>query len=337
MAVSIPLTLIMKNYYKATTVFYPASQDFAKPDQLFGNTTKELEFYGSGQDLDRLLTIGTSNEVKDKLISEFHLYQHYNIDSSKTLAKHKIRKKLNKLMSVLKTKYDAVELSIEDQDKGLATDMTNRAREIVNASAYSLLKNRLHEVGNLYKKGIDEKSVLLNVLSDSLTSLRKIYPIYNIDAQTETLANLVTELSNQLVGEKVRYESLKANQAPKDTLMYISARIKALESQVKSLNTGEGSSFNLKIFNEGVNKINSLESSIERLQGQINEDKIKYQNTLNTIDSDADAIITVSEAETPDYKSRPTRSLLILGAGIAAGVAMALYHLLKHYTFSKIA
>jgi hypothetical protein len=295
-----------------------------------------MEFYGSSQDLDRLLTICASNELKDRLVQEFGLYAHYKIDSSKILAKYKIRKKLAKLMSVTKTKYDAIELSIEDRDKTMATEMTNRAREIINTLSHDLIINRLTEVSKLYQSSILEKSALSVMLSDSLSALRKIYPIYNVDAQTETLGNLATELNNQYIGEKARYDALKAGNARKDTLMYLSAKIKGLESQIKALNSGDGAVFNLKNFNEGVNKIYSIENTIQRLEGQINEDKIKYQNTINTIESKANALITVISAETPDYKSRPKRSLLVMGAGICAALSLALFYLIRHYSTNPI-
>ncbi len=329
--IAAPLSFLLKDYYRANTIFYPASLDLSKPDQLFGNNTREMEFYGSGQDLDRLLTICTSNQLKDNLIGEFDLYQHYKIDSSSQYAKHKIRKKLDKLLHVTKTKYDAVDLSIEDIDKELATNMTNRAREIVNSLSHDLVVKRLQDVAAVYQKSIEEKSAYAKNLIDSLYHLRKIYPIYNIKAQTETMSNLVSEINNAYVGEQARYEALKRSSAPRDTLMYLLARLKGLENQLKSLNSNSGSSFNLTTFNEGVSKISSLESSIERIQAQINEDKIKYQNTFNTIDSDAKAIITVSAAEIPDYKSRPARSVLILAAGVLTAFSMALYYLLVHY------
>lgn len=239
-------------------------------------------------------------------------------------------------MSVTKTKYDAIELSIEDQDKTLATQMVNRARDIVNTLSHDLIISRLTEVSKLYQSSILEKSALSIKLSDSLSALRKIYPIYNVDAQTETLANLATELNNQYIGEKARYDALKAGNAPKDTLMYLSAKIKGLEMQIKALNTGDGAVFNLKNFNEGVNKIYSLENTIQRLEGQINEDKIKYQNTINTIESKANALITVITAEIPDYKSRPKRSLLVIGAGMCAALALALFYLIKHYSIRSM-
>ena len=98
-------------------------------DQLFGHSTHEMDFYGSSQDLDRLLTICHSNEIKDQLVRNFNLYQHYDIDSTGALANHKIRTKLDKLMTIIKTKYDAIDLSIEDKDKILAASMANAARK----------------------------------------------------------------------------------------------------------------------------------------------------------------------------------------------------------------
>jgi tyrosine-protein kinase Etk/Wzc len=325
------LSLLLKNYYKATTIFYPASQDLAKPDQIFGHSQRQLEFYGTGEDLDRLLTVCAGNELKDQLVAEFDLYTYYRIDSSKNLARFKIRKKLHKLMEVSKTQYDAIELSLEDTDRSKATLMANRAREIVNQNAHALITRRLQEMAQLYEKSIQEKTVFIQTLSDSLGRLRQIYPIYDIKTQAETLGNLVTALQNQLVGERARYEALKGSLIKRDTLLYIAARIKVLESQVKNLEDPKSAGLNLRSFNEGVARIAALESAIERTQGQVNEDKIKYQNTLNTIQSGAHAVITVSAAELPDYKSRPKRSLLVVAAGLLTLITMSLYYLMKHY------
>ncbi|MEP7322853.1 MAG: hypothetical protein ABI761_13080 [Saprospiraceae bacterium] len=324
------LSLFLKNYYQATTTFYPASLDLSKPDHIFGNSVKEFEFYGSSQDLDRLLTICHSNELKDQLISEFGLYQHYEIDSSKALAHHKIRLKMDKLMETIKTKYDAIDLSIEDQDRELAAKMSNRARELINIASHQLIADRLQDVSKTYTSGIDQMQSRLNLLNDSLSALRKIYPIYNIEAQTETMANIATQVTSDLAGEQARYEALKNGKAPKDTLLYLMAKIKGLQTQLKSISGNDPTtSFSLSNFNKGVSMISSVSLTLERLQSQINEDKVRLQQTLNTMQSGAHAIITVSPAEVPNYKSRPKRSLLVIGITLLAAMAMCAYYLIK--------
>lgn len=326
-------SLFLKNYYQATTTFYPASLDLTKPELIFGHSTKEAEFYGTGQDLDRLLTICQSNEIKDRLIARFGLYQHYKIDSLKPLAHHKIRKKLNGLMEVVKTKYEAIDLSIEDQDKVIAADMANAARDLVNQSANQLITDRLDKVATAYQNSIDEKQNLLRVLHDSLVQLRKKFPIYNIDAQTESLSTIAAQVGNDLAGELARYESLRKNNAPKDTLMYLQARIKGLETQLKSITKSVPGtvSFNLESFNEGMSGIQSLDLTIERLHIQMNEDRIRHQNTINTSQAGAPSLITISQAEVPIYKSRPRRSMLVLAATLFTCLSLSLYYILKPY------
>jgi uncharacterized protein involved in exopolysaccharide biosynthesis len=328
--ISALLSLLLKNYYKATTTFYPASLDLSKPDHIFGNSVKELEFYGSNQDLDRLLTVCHSNELKDQLIKEFNLYQHYNIDSTTSLAHHKIRMKMEKLMDIIKTKYDAIDLSIEDHDRILAAQMTNRAREIVNIASHQLIAERLQDVSQTYATGIEQMQLRINTLNDSLSALRKIYPIYNIEAQTEKMANIATQVTSDLAGEQARYDALKMNKASKDTLLYLMAKIKGLQTQLKSISGSDpDATFNLSNFNQGVSRVSSVTEALERLQSQINEDKMRYQQTLNTIQSGAHAVITVSPAEVPNYKSRPKRSILVIGITLLSAIAMSIYYLIK--------
>jgi hypothetical protein len=327
------LSLTLKNYYKATTVFYAASPDLAKPELIFGNSLSDPEFYGSGEDLDRLLTLCHSNEIKDHLISTFDLYRHYKMDSTRPFAHHKIRKKLDKRMEVVKTKYDAIELSIEDQDKTLAAGMSNEARESVNRAAVKLITDRLSAVSVTYRASIQEKQVLLHTLNDSLYRLRKIYPIYNIEAQTESMSAIAAQVSSDLAGEQARYEVLKKSNAPRDTLMYLAARIKGLETQWRSITRSNAgvASFSLENFNEGVSRIQSLDLNIERLNAQLNEDRIRYQHAVNTAGAAAPALITVSPAEIPVYKSRPTRSLLVIAATLFSALSLSLYYILKTF------
>ena len=327
------LSLTLKNYYKATTVFYAASPDLAKPELIFGNSLSEPEFYGSGEDLDRLLTLCHSNEIKDHLISTFDLYRHYKIDSTRPFAHYKIRKKLDKLMEVMKTKYDAIELSIEDKDKVRAAGMTNEARELVNRTAVKLITDRLSAVSVTYQASIREKQALLHALNDSLYRLRKIYPIYNIEAQTESMSGIAAQVSSDLSGEQARYDVLKKNNAPRDTLMYLAARIKGLETQLRNITRSSAgiASFSLDNFNEGVSRIQSLDLNIERLNSQLNEDRIRYQHAVNTAGAAAPALITVSPAEIPIYKSRPRRSLLVIAATLFSALSLSLYYLLKTF------
>ena len=86
--------LFLDNYYKSTTTFYPLSSDVFKPEQMFGSSQKDMEYYGREEDVDRLLTIAQSGELYDFLIKKFNLYQHYKIDTTSEQAAFKVREAL---------------------------------------------------------------------------------------------------------------------------------------------------------------------------------------------------------------------------------------------------
>ncbi|MGB3080784.1 MAG: hypothetical protein WBB31_17010, partial [Saprospiraceae bacterium] len=113
---SVVVCLFMKNYYQGKTVFYAASQDLFKPEKVFGNSQNEVYYYGSGEDIDRIMTIGNSDEVIDFLIDSFDLWSVYKIKSGTPKAHYKLRKAFRENYNILLTKQDALELTIEDKD-----------------------------------------------------------------------------------------------------------------------------------------------------------------------------------------------------------------------------
>ncbi|HUR30677.1 MAG TPA: hypothetical protein VMZ69_04545, partial [Saprospiraceae bacterium] len=88
---SVILSLFMRNYYQGKTIFYAASQDLFKPEKVFGGATQEMYYYGSGEDIDRILTVGNSIEVLDYLIDSFNLWKVYKIKPGTARAKYNMR------------------------------------------------------------------------------------------------------------------------------------------------------------------------------------------------------------------------------------------------------
>jgi hypothetical protein len=131
----------MDTYYKATTIFYPSNQDLSKPELIFGGTIKVTEYFGTDKDVDRILEIAASNELVDYMIGRFGLFNHYGIDSASHEGRYWARLRFRDLYVVQKNRNDAIELTIEDTDPQLASDMANAAREKIDEFAQRLTKD----------------------------------------------------------------------------------------------------------------------------------------------------------------------------------------------------
>ncbi|MDX1666965.1 MAG: hypothetical protein R3350_07040, partial [Saprospiraceae bacterium] len=206
---SIVISLLLPVYYRATTVFLAASPDQAKPELLYGRGTREAGYYGNESDIDRILMISESNELIDFLIDSFSLYRHYDIDSTGIRAPHYIRRAFFEVYEVKKTERNAIELSVEDQDRILAARMANAAQQKIDELTQQLIKKSQKKLIQSYQQNIETKEALLQRLSDSLITVRKKFGIFNSSAQSEVLAEIVTSSRASLVRNRGRLESME--------------------------------------------------------------------------------------------------------------------------------
>lgn len=315
--------LSLDDYFKASTLFYAASPDLARPEMFFGNNSSKPDFFGTERDVDRLLSISESGELIDYMITEFDLYRHYDIDSTHPKAGFFVRQEFFDLYKVLKNELGAIEISVEDKDPALAADMANAARDKTDQIARTLLRNSQEKLINNYEQTIRQQGEYLNQISDTLRDLRENYRIYNTASQSETLSQLMASAENQLIGERAKLEVLKnAGNRYRDSVVLIQTRISAATEQFDSLKS------RLHIFNRGMTQIEVLERELREAALELSETKELYKQLLSARSSEVSAIHLVEAAQKPIIKSRPKRSIIVIGATFLAFVLSCLAVLL---------
>lgn len=316
------ISLFLPNYYKATTTFLAASPDQAMPEMLMNQTTQRSQYYGNGNDIDRLLTIAESSELISFLIDSFNLYEHYRINPEGEKAPFKVREKLLKLYAVEKTKRDAITLSVEDKDRELTARIANAARLKVDQLSQHILKEGQRQAIQTFERDIRLKREELSMLGDTLMKLRQNFGVYNANAQTESLTGQKSEAQSELIRNSARLESLRKAKMPRDTIVMLEALVEGQKQEVENL---EG---RLDTFNQGIGTINTLERQHAQAGYELNaalERLSKYQTIYQ---ANTPALILVEQAEVPIVKSRPKRSILVIAAGAMAFIFVALAALL---------
>lgn len=302
------ITWLMPNYFKATTLFLAASPDQAKPELLFGWGVGETEYYGNKNDIDRLLTISESYELVDFLVDSFNLYEHYDVDIDHPKAPFLVEKKFFKLYDITKTKRDALELTIEDKDPVLAAKIANTAREKINEIAQRLLKETQFRTIKTFEDNIKVKQEVLNALGDSLYEFRLRYGIYISEDQAENILEQQTKSETKLIRNQSRLDMLKKTPGvPKDTITYLTALVNGLDKEVKNLNS------RVDKFNEGMALIDVYRKQWQEANQSLSLDKERVKQFNATFNANIPATLLIEEAKKPIVKSRPHRTLLVLG------------------------
>ena len=309
--------LFLDNVYKATTSFYPLSSDVFKPEQMFGTSTKDMEYFGTENDVDRLLTIGQSGDMYNFLIKKFDLYKHYKIDTSSERAPIKVREALERLYSVQKTKTNSIEVSVEDKDRVLAAEMANAARDKIDEIAQRTVREvQINQIKG-FESSFLQKEKGMDVVGDTLSMMRDRYGVIDPENQTEAVTKSSVEARSNYIRSKAKFDAMKSiGSVSQDTLAMQGATVKGYEEELKE---------NVEImkkYNQGFNKVSLMKELYEQERNQLGRDKQRYMQLKVAYETKIQALNTVEVASVPIDKSRPKRSIIVLSTTLIAFVFM---------------
>ena len=318
---SIAIALWMDTYYKATTIFYPSNQDLSKPELIFGGMSKVTEYFGGDKDVDRILEIAAGNELVDYMIGHFGLFKHYDIDSSDHEGRYWARLKFRGLYEVQKNRNDAIELTIEDTDPQLASDMVNAARKKIDELGQSLTKDSQAKLLASYDANFKRQTAELVRLGDSVRIVQARYKIYSGGEQGNQLSLQLTRAENDIARNRARLEVLDGNPViPLDTIQYIKANLRGAERQRQMLLSSKPNSGNMNLhdYNQGIGFVAIANDLHNQARKQLSYDMERYNQILAAYNTNIPSIQIVEVAEPPMMKNRPRRSIIVIGAVLAA-------------------
>jgi capsular polysaccharide biosynthesis protein len=177
------VTLMIPNYYESMTIFYPTNPALTDRQMLFTEKMDQyFDYFGSKNDVNRMLAIASSADVTDFLINHYNLAQHYKIDTTDKLWRWKTRKKLMNNYTAIKNELSAVEITIVDEDRELAAEMANKIVEMIDKLNKSIILKNKQNILAIYKNKLDEKEEETRMFADSLSRMRVRYKIEELES-----------------------------------------------------------------------------------------------------------------------------------------------------------
>jgi uncharacterized protein involved in exopolysaccharide biosynthesis len=319
---AVVISLLMPNEYKATTTFYPASDDLSRPDVIFGLVSERTYYYGGSMERDRLISISKSSALFDRILENYDLFGHYGEKNEGSGSHAKLEKKFRKNFDVIKNDLDALEMSFIDRDPEVAAQIVNIARVALDDLASNIIKStQLNFLESLETK-LRQTRIIYNQVNDSISKLRNQYQIYDTNSQIAQISELITDAKSQMASETARYLAFKnTGHARRDTLESIQIRMAGLESQLKSFENPDSTTnvgLDIRKLTEIKPIIETLEGYYYTLKAEIARDDIFLNKFYVANQTKSPAIHLIDAATIPNEKFKPKRSLLVLGSLLAA-------------------
>ena len=172
---------IKNKKYTATTEFIVSNPSYTDRNNLFSaNEMTFIDYFGGDDDIDRIIVMAESDTVKSKIIANTNLAELYKFDLTQPTALERLKQKFSKAFKIKRTEYKDVELSYTDRDPNLAADVANESARVIEESYRGYYTNvRQHAYEAILDK-VHQEDSMINILTDSLASLRDKYGIYDI-------------------------------------------------------------------------------------------------------------------------------------------------------------
>ena len=310
------LSLLLPNIYQAKAIITPASPQSTNRDVLFGESVNPFVFGGT-DDMDKILSIANSNELKEALIRDFNLYEHYKIDPESRYALHNAKQKLRKNYDASQNEYGVIEITFLDEDPNFAAEVVNGTVSTIDQIFGNMIKQNRIQLQDIYVEKIAAGNKRIEALKDSISRIRNRYSIFDAAAQAEKVGELITTTTTSLEMEKAKLKELQALGVSRRDTIYINTktRIAGLQEQFETfMSDTSKSDFSLKNFTEGYEKIISLDEQKTALLEDHAISITYYEQLKSTIEQSVPAVFVLEKAMPANRKYKPKRSRIVIAA-----------------------
>jgi uncharacterized protein involved in exopolysaccharide biosynthesis len=278
------VSLLMKERYKSAVVLY-AEQQHSFGAQLLEDVQKEdLLTFGEEEDAERLLQMINSDQVRNKVIEKYKLWDVYEIQRDQRGANTLIAREYQDNVSAELTKFGSVEVAVLDEKPERARDMANDIALFADSVANRMRSERAMTAFKYAEASLQSALNEVQVMEDSMKVLQEMGVYSYLDqiaALTEMYGTAIAE------GHPDRAQQLKAQM---DFLSKYGTTYVNLETNLK----------------EAYEKLNVLRK--------------RYDLMKIDVESNIPVMRVVDYASAADKKSFPIRWLIVAMSTLSAFV-----------------
>jgi capsular polysaccharide biosynthesis protein len=278
------VSLLMKERYKSAVVLY-AEQQHSFGAQLLEDVQKEdLLTFGEEEDAERLLQMINSDQVRNKVIEKYELWDVYEIQRDQRGANTLIAREYQDNVSAELTKFGSVEVAVLDEKPERARDMANDIALFADSVANRMRSERAMTAFKYAEASLQSALNEVQVMEDSMKVLQEL-GVYSYLDQIAAL----TEMYGTAIagGHPDRAQQLKAQM---DFLSKYGTTYVNLETNLK----------------EAYEKLNVLRK--------------RYDLMKIDVESNIPVMRVVDYASAADKKSFPIRWLIVAMSTLSAFV-----------------
>ena len=173
MACSIVVSLLLTPVFRSTAVVFPAATSTVSFSEQRNAKAASMDF-GEEEQAEQLVQILQSSRIRDKIVEEFDLMNHYNISPSDPNKHFKLVEKYNDHFLFVRTRYGSIQIDVLDREPQRAADMANKIVDLIDTVKNEMVSERTlpaYEINKRKKEQMEQDRELVLAKLDSLAEL----------------------------------------------------------------------------------------------------------------------------------------------------------------------
>lgn len=317
---SVVISLMLPNWYTATLNAVPPQSTSGGLEGAMGNISSALKDIGlskvggSGSESYTLRVIFESRSVKDSLLRKFEIAKHYDMEDKKY---EEIMEEFESNVYVAYEKDGNYLISFTDKDPQFAADVANHYLLVVNHFAADVFQ-REQKLNRIYMESrLSSVDSTINAISEQLAVLTETSLMFSPVEQAQAISKALIDLKAQVYQSEIEYGLLKSTYGANDPATLMKKNIldqtrEKLDEAMKKPGFAGNFALNqsgrigieyVKLYTE-IEALSKAKAYLVPMYEKLKLDETKNMQTLLVID----------EATAPTKKSKPKRSIIVLGS-----------------------
>jgi tyrosine-protein kinase Etk/Wzc len=167
------ISFLLTPLYRSTAIVFPAATSTVSFSEQRNAKASSMDF-GEEEQAEQLVQILQSSRIRDRIVQQFDLMQHYNIDSADKNKYFKLVKKYNDHFFYVRTRFGSIQIDVLDRDPQKAADMANKIVELVDSVKNDMVAERTlpaFEINRRKKEQMEQDRDIVLKKMDSLAEL----------------------------------------------------------------------------------------------------------------------------------------------------------------------
>jgi tyrosine-protein kinase Etk/Wzc len=285
---AVVISFLLTPLYRSTAIVFPAATSTVSFSEQRNAKASSMDF-GEEEQAEQLVQILQSSRIRDRIVDQFDLMQHYEIDGDDKNKHFKLVKKYNNHFFFVRTRFGSIQIDVLDRDPVKAADMANKIVELVDSVKNDMVAERTLPAFEINRRKKEQMELDRDIVLKKMDSLAEL-GVLSLDGRSGLYQAYV--------------DAKNANEK---------AEIKrTIDVNAKNGTTYDGLEY---LRNEKIKKLEEFMVSYEQAESDA--------NTL------FNHKFVVEKAVVADKKDKPKRMILVLLATIGAFVFIVFALLVK--------